>query len=155
MSPKPLAGNIAEIQSAVSRIDPALTATYSREITAELIADFARITGDNDPIHIDPDYAARTEFGQVIAHGALMLGFMSTASSLLSESIAAAIGHPNLSLGYDRVRFTAVVFAGDTITTKIWITDLQPEKLRAICDIECRNQNNQVVAVSSHIMRFV
>jgi 3-hydroxybutyryl-CoA dehydratase len=148
-------GHIAEIRLAVSRVDPALTASYSREVTTELIADFARVTGDHDPIHVDPEYAATTEFGRVIAHGALMVGFMSTASSILSETIASAVGHPNLSLGYDRVRFTAVVFAGDVVTTKIWITEVLPERLRVMCDVECRNERDQVVAVASHIMRFV
>jgi 3-hydroxybutyryl-CoA dehydratase len=155
LSPETETGGVAGIRLAVSRVDPALTATYSREVTAELIADFARVTGDHDPIHVDPEYAATTEFGRVIAHGALMVGFMSTASSILSETIAAAVGHPNLSLGYDRVRFIAVVFAGDVITTKIWITAVVPEKLRVICDVECRNERDQVVAVAGHIMRFV
>ena len=147
--------SVEDLQLAVSKIDPTLTATYVRDVTAELIAEFAQVTGDFDPVHVDLEYASNSHFGRLIAHGALLVGFMSAASSILSQEIAVAIAHPNLSLGYDRVRFTAPVFAGDTVTTNIRIAELQPEHLRVVCNVDCRNERDEVVAVAAHIMRLV
>lgn len=150
-----VSGSLDETRLAVSKVDPTLSATYVRDVTTELIAEFARVSGDFSPLHLDSDYASKTPFGRSIAHGALMVGFMSTAQTILSEDIEAAIGHSNVSLGYDRLRFPAPVFAGDTITTSIRIIELQPEKLRVVCHVECRNEQGQVVAAANHIMRFV
>lgn len=44
---------------------------------ADLLA-FSEITGDHDPIHVDEAYAARSRFGRRIAHGALVMGLLST-----------------------------------------------------------------------------
>jgi 3-hydroxybutyryl-CoA dehydratase len=148
-------GSVEEISLAVSEVDPTLSATYVRVVTTELIAEFARVSGDFSPLHLDSDYASKTPFGRSIAHGALMVGFMSAAQTLLSEDIEAAVGHSNVSLGYDRLRFPRPVFAGETITTTIRVVELQPQKLRIVCDVECRNELDQVVAVASHIMRFL
>ena len=145
----------AALRLAVSQVDPTLTAEYTRHVTAQLISAFAELSGDFDPVHVDADYAATSHYGRLIAHGALMVGFMSTASSILSARIAAAVGRPNLSLGYDRVRFTAPVFADDVITTQIRIVALQPERFRVVCDVECHNEAAQTVAVAGHLMRFV
>jgi acyl dehydratase len=157
MTCEPLATGPGEavLRLAVSQVDPTLTAEYVRDVTAELIAEFASVSGDFDPVHVDADYALTSHYGRLIAHGALMVALMSTASSILSATIAEAVGHSNLSLGYDRVRFTAPVFAGDVITTAIRITELQPERFRVVCDLECRNEQGQIVAVAGHIMRFV
>lgn len=145
----------AAIRGAISRIDGSAVAEYEREVTAELISDYARISGDYHPLHVDQEYATRTPYGRLIGHGAMLVGFMSTASTLLSEAIEAEIGHSNVSLGYDRLRFVAPVFAGDAITTRIRITELQPERMRVICEETCINQDGETVAVGSHVMRFI
>ena len=46
-------------------------------ITANMIDVFAEITGDNNPIHVNAEFAASTQFGQRIAHGALSASFIS------------------------------------------------------------------------------
>jgi 3-hydroxybutyryl-CoA dehydratase len=147
--------NRDEIRAAIERIDPASSAKYVREITAELIATFAHASGDCHRIHLDADYAAQTPYGRRIAHGALLVGFMSTASTLLSEDIERQIGCANVSLGYDRVRFLAPVFEGDTVKTEIRIVSSDPARLRVICEETCTNQSGETVAVAQHLMRFI
>lgn len=147
--------DVNEIRVAMSKIDLSLTWTYTRHVTSELIADFARVSGDDAPLHLDADHAATNMFGRPIAHGALLVGFMSGAQTLLCESVEPQVGRSSVSLGYDRVRFTAPVFAGDNVATSIRIVELQPEKLRLVCHLECRNDDGQVVAAASHIMRFI
>ncbi|WP_241962381.1 MaoC family dehydratase [Rhodococcus opacus] len=49
------------------------TTTESRTITEEYVRDFAELTWDRHPLHLNPEYAQQTRFGRQIAHGALML----------------------------------------------------------------------------------
>src|SRR3954453_7780442 len=64
------------------------------------------------PNHVDRTYMARTTYGERIAHGVLVLGYSSTASTKMLERAGAHA----VSYGYNRVRFTAPVFFGDTVT---------------------------------------
>ena len=65
---------------------------------------FAGITGDLAPNHVNEVYMAGTAYGRRIAHGALLIGYMSTASTLVIGQMPPA-GETPVSLGYDRVRF--------------------------------------------------
>ena len=143
------------IRAALDQIDRRATAEYVREVTAELIAMFADVSGDCHRLHLDAEYAAATPYGRRIAHGAMLVGFMSTASTMLSEEIERQVGRANVSLGYDRVRFLAPVFEGDTIRTRISIVGTDRERLRVICDETCVNQAGETVAVAQHLMRFI
>ena len=59
----------------------------------------------------------RSSYGRRIAHGALLIGFMSTTSTLMIEkSGGVGAAETPVSLGYDRIRFLAPVFIGDTVT---------------------------------------
>lgn len=51
--------------------------SVSRVITAEDVQSFADVTGDDNPIHIDAEYASKTRFGQPVVHGVLLLGIIS------------------------------------------------------------------------------
>jgi acyl dehydratase len=144
-----------EIRTAMERIDLGATAEYKRAVTAELIALYAEVSGDMHPIHLDADYASKTPYGKRIGHGAMLVGFMSTASTILSEDIERDIGRPNVSLGYDRLRFVGPVFEGDEITTKIRILDVDLPRLRVTCEETCINQDGKTVGAGTHIMRFI
>ena len=62
---------------------------------------------------------ANSPFGERIAHGVLVLGFTSTASTMLAARLLAAFGWRSMvSLGYDGIRFIAPVRIGDTITVR-------------------------------------
>jgi acyl dehydratase len=81
---------------------------------------FAGLTGDFSDTHINEQYMQeRSSLGTRIAHGALLVGYMSTASTI---SIAHIIHQPDLedfpvSAGYDSIRFLRPTFLGDTVTT--------------------------------------
>src|SRR5262245_60488018 len=74
---------------------------------------FAGITGDFAPNHVDEQFMRGTQYGRRIAHGALLVGYMSRASTMIVERITGerASVFP-VSLGYDRVRFLKPVFIG-------------------------------------------
>ena len=53
------------------------TFEWSRSISADDVRAFAEVSGDDNPLHLDPDYAATTPFGEPIVHGAFLLGIVS------------------------------------------------------------------------------
>ena len=124
-------------------------------MTPEVIRTFAELSGDAHPIHLDAEYARQTVYGKRLAHGILMIGFMSTASTILFQSIASRLGRADISVGYDRIRFIHPVFEGDVITATARLTSTQPDRLRAICEERCTNQDGIDVVVGTHILQFV
>ena len=76
---------------------------------------FAGITGDFSPNHVNQVYMERSRFGTRMVHGALLVGFMSTVSSMAIAHTREAAETP-VSAGYDRIRFIKPVLLGDTIT---------------------------------------
>lgn len=116
---------------------------------------FAGITGDFAPNHIDEQAMSATSFGGRIAHGALLVGYMSTCSTMISRKAAEGGGRGvPLSLGFDRIRFIKPVHLGDTITLDYQIAEIDPGKRRARGAITVTNQRNETVAVADHILKW-
>ena len=125
--------------------------TFSKTVGETDIYLFAGITGDFFEMHVNEEVMESSRFGARIAHGALIVGFMSTTAGMMITRS----GDHAVSLGYDRVRFTAPVFIGDTITVTYRITSLVPEKSRALADVVAINQRGETVAVATHILRYL
>ncbi len=131
-------------------------ATFSKTVGETDIYLFAGITGDFSGNHVNEEYMKRSAYGRRIAHGALLVGFMSTTSSLMiAEVEREGIDETPVSLGYDRVRFIKPVFIGDTVTVTYTISALEPDKRRSRSKIEVVNQDGVTVAVAEHIMAWV
>jgi 3-hydroxybutyryl-CoA dehydratase len=129
---------------------------FSKTVGESDVYLFAGITGDLAPNHVDEAYMRRTRYGRRIAHGALLIGFMSTASTMMVERHGGlAPDETPVSLGYDRIRFTAPVYFGDTITVTYTIAEVDPGRRRATSAIEVINQDGTVVAVAAHILKWV
>ena len=91
--------------------------TFSKTVGESDIYLFAGITGDLSPNHVDREFMKKTAYGRRIAHGSLLVGSMSTASTMILQNYpAAAADMTPVSLGYDRIRFLKPVFINDTIT---------------------------------------
>lgn len=117
---------------------------------------FAGITGDFAANHVNEEYMAKSVYGRRIAHGALLVGYMSTASSLMiSRLLPQAEAATPVSLGYDRVRFLAPVYIGDTVEVAYTVAAVEPEKMRSRATIEVRNQAGVLVAVGEHLLKWV
>jgi 3-hydroxybutyryl-CoA dehydratase len=112
---------------------------------------FAGITGDLDPNHVDEEYTRKTSLGHRVAHGALIIGYTSAASTRILQDF----DRPMVSVGYDRIRFLKPVYFGDTITIDYEITGIEREKERTLAKIEVKNQRDELVAVATHIMQLV
>lgn len=117
---------------------------------------FAGITGDLSPNHTNEKFMRQSKYGRRIAHGALMIGFMSTASTLMIEKhVSPGTDETPVSLGYDRIRFTGPVFIGDTVAIEYTITRIEPERRRSYSKITVTNQDGETVAVGEHILKWI
>jgi 3-hydroxybutyryl-CoA dehydratase len=129
--------------------------SFSKTVTETDVYMFAGITGDFAPNHVNEAYMEKSKYGGRIAHGALLVGFMSTASTQAAYGTLASSEETAVSLGYDRMRFLAPVFFGDTITVDYRIASVDPERRRATADIKVTNQNGVLVAVATHVLKWV
>ena len=117
---------------------------------------FAGITGDLSPNHVDEEAMRKTAYGHRIAHGALLVGYMSRASTMICDQCGPLMAqYLPVSLGYDKVRFLNAVLIGDTITITYTITTVEAAKLRTLANVEVRNQDGVLCAVATHIMRWI
>lgn len=127
---------------------------FSKTVAETDVYMFAGITGDLAPQHVNQAYMETTSFGRRIAHGALIIGYMSTASSLAINGKPMTDFTP-VSLGYDRIRFLKPVFLGDTVTVEYRIDTVDQERCRSTSDIQVTNQNGETVAVATHHLKWV
>ena len=129
---------------------------FSKTIAESDVYLFAGITGDLAPVHTNQQYMQGSSYGQRIVHGVLIMGFMSTTSSM----IVAQVARPSdtevpVSLGYDHVRFLGAAFMGDTVTVDYRITAVDPSRSRTTAAVEVHNQNGDLLAVATHILKWV
>ena len=120
--------------------------SLGKSLTQEKIDAYARASGDFNPIHVDPAFAAATPFGGTIAHGMLLLAY-------LSEMLTAAFGYAWLSGGRLKARFKGVARPGDTLTVRGRIERVQDEGWRVLVALECLNQADEVLVTGDAEVR--
>lgn len=131
--------------------------TFAKTVGETDVTLFAGITGDFSDTHVNDQYMqAHSNLGGRIAHGALIVGFMSTVSTI---SIAHVIHKDGLSdfpvsSGYDKIRFLKPVKLGDTVTVHYTVSQVDKQRGRSIAKVEAINQHNETVAVGEHLMRW-
>ena len=128
---------------------------FSKTVGESDIYLFAGLTGDLSQNHVDDEFMSHSIYGKRIAHGALMIGFMSTASTrMIEESLRQGIDSTPVSLGYDGIRFLKPVYINDTVTVIYTISEIDPERRRTLADIEVKNQHGDLVAVGKHHLKW-
>jgi len=130
--------------------------SFSKTIAESDVYQFAGITGDLAPVHTNEQYMQGSFYGQRIAHGVLIMGFMSTASSLIVSKIPVENSEDvPVSLGYDRVRFLKAALFGDTVTVTYEIEGVDPGRSRTTAAVTAINQHGETLAVARHILKWV
>jgi phosphate butyryltransferase len=122
------------------------TASLSHTVTADDIAVFAAVTGDVNPAHVDPDYAATDMFHHIIIHGMWGAGLI---SAVLGTKLP---GPGTIYLGQD-LRFRRPVSVGDTITATLTVRELHPKKHDVTLDTVCTNQHGDTVITGTAQVR--
>ena len=90
--------------------------TWSRVLTPDDVQGFADVTGDDNPLHLDPEYAAETPFGRPIVHGVYVLGL---ASKVLGRDFP---GHGSVAVSLS-ARFLRPVPVGEEVTIEVKVAE--------------------------------
>jgi 3-hydroxybutyryl-CoA dehydratase len=114
------------------------SAELSRTVTEADLVLFAGVTGDFNPLHVDETAAARSRFGGRVAHGLLSAG-------LVSAVLGTRLPGPGCIYISQTLRFTAPVRPGDTVTARVEITELLPDRRRVRLRTTCRRQDGEQV----------
>ena len=121
-------------------------ATLTKLVNDIDIKAFAQISGDDNPVHMNDEYAKGTMFGGRIAHGILVAG-------LISAVLGTMLPGPGAIYLSQQLRFLAPVRPGDEVTARARVSEWDPVKGRVTLSTDVRNQDG--VAVISGEARLV
>ena len=139
-----------------THISPGETVEYTRTVTEKDILGFAQVSGDDAPIHVDEAYARSTAFGKRIAHGALLMGYLSTTSTVISRrSVERGCAWSTVSLGYGKIRIINPVFIDDTVTARYTVEEVDEEAGRSRSKVEVVKADGTLCLVGHHILKWV
>ncbi|MBL0614741.1 MaoC family dehydratase [Aeromonas veronii] len=128
----------------IEEIAAGMTASYSQTITDADIKDFAGISGDKNPVHMDEIYAKESRFERRIAHGMLSSSFF---SALFGTQLP---GRGCVYVGQN-LKFRKPVYIGDTVTATIEVTSVDLERRRVFFDTYCKVGKSKVITGTAEI----
>jgi 3-hydroxybutyryl-CoA dehydratase len=123
-------------------------ATRVRTITDADIVRFAEVSGDRNPVHLDEDYAARSLFGQRVAHGFLT-------GSMISAVIGMELPGPGSIYLGQTLKFLAPVHIGDTVTVSVEVIGVREEKRLITLRTDCTNQDGVLVLTGEATVKYI
>lgn len=122
-----------------------MEASYTRVITDADLRNFADVSGDHNPVHLDEAYAAATMFKGRIAHGML-------SASFISKVIGTQLPGPGTIYMSQSLNFRAPVRIGDEVVTTVSVAELLPEKKRAVLTCRCLVNGKAVLEGEALVM---
>jgi 3-hydroxybutyryl-CoA dehydratase len=120
-------------------------ASMSRTVSEADIVAYAALSGDYNPVHLDPEYASRTIFKERIAHGILAAGYISALFGMKLPGPGSIYISQTLS-------FRAPVKIDDKVESKVTLIELIPEKKRARFDCTCTVNGKPVLTGEAVLM---
>ena len=130
-------------------------ATFTKTVSESDVYLYAGITGDFSPNHVNETYMKRSVWGRRMAHGMLLVGFVSTASTMAIADTRDNAEETPVAVGMDRLRFLKPVFIGDTVTVTYRIDRFDAGKRRTFATVRITNQDDELVAVADHLLQWV
>ena len=115
------------------------TDKIERKITEKDIDNFAKLTGDNNPVHTNLDFAKKTIFKQKVAHGFLSASFISTL-------IATKLPGPGSIYLSQNLKFLAPVFIDDLVIVKVTVKEIDHEKKKVKLQTECFKNEKKIIS---------
>ena len=126
-------------------LEVGMRAEYRRVISREDVAQFAEVSGDVNPLHLDPEFAGRTMFEGTIVHG--MYG-----AGMISAVIGTRLPGPGCVYMSQSLRFLAPVRAGDEMVASATVVELFPEKHRTRLETQCHVGETKVISGEALIL---
>lgn len=118
-------------------------------ITQENINLYAEVSQDFNPIHTDPEFAKKTPVGGTIAHGMLLLSYV-------SQMMTNVFGHHWISGGTLDIRFKTPARPGDSITVTGTVSGIEKDTHETVvnCELLVLNQNKEPVLTGESKVRI-
>jgi len=131
--------------TSIDELEVGQSATYERTVGEDDIVRFAEISGDDNPVHLDEEFAAKTLFKGRIAHGMLAAAFISTTVGTKLPGYGCIYVSQSL-------KFRAPVRIGDTVTTTATVKALDKERKRVTMETVCTIGDKVVVDGEAELM---
>ena len=123
----------------VEDLEIGMSRMLKRRITQNDIVLFSQVSGDENPVHLDDEYAQQTIFGKRIAHGMLT-------ASLISAVIAEQLpGHGTVYLS-QTLKFIRPVLPGQLVITSVIVRHIEYSNRRVTLDCKCKVDEKVVLA---------
>jgi acyl dehydratase len=123
----------------------------SQTITESHFRDFAGLTGDFHPIHLDEEYASETQFGQRVAHGMLITTLTVVGATSLSKHLRESM----IAFLEQSSTFHEPVFIGDTVSPHLEAVDTEPKGEGGIITLASRVHNQDDALVLDGELRLM
>ncbi len=114
------------------------TDEIERKIIERDIDSFAKLTGDDNPVHTNSDFAKKTIFKQKVAHGFL-------SASLISTLIATKLPGPGSIYLNQNLKFLAPVFIDDIVKVRVTVQEIDNEKKKVKLLTECFKKEKKII----------
>jgi len=121
-----------------------MTASYFHTLSESDVVDFADLTGDHNPLHLDEEFAKRTRFKGRIVHGMLTASFLST--------VVAIMPGPGTIYLSQSLAFHAPVRIGDTVEAHVTVTEINAAHKRVQLKTVCRVGDKVVIDGEALVM---
>ena len=119
-------------------IEIGLTKQFQITITESMVDNFAKLTGDFSPIHMDEDYASTTTFQKRVVHGMLLASFLSKIDGMYLPGKHALYFSQSLD-------FRHPCFLGDTITISSVVIDKSSSTKILKIESKITNQDGKIL----------
>lgn len=128
-----------------SHIIVGAAASLTRVVEATDVEAFAQLTGDQNPVHLDEEYASQSRFGARIAHGALIAGY-------ISAVLGTMLPGPGSIYLEQTSSFKAPVYIGDEITATVRVIKIREDKPIVTLETSCVNQHGKAVIEGTAVL---
>ena len=129
----------------IEDLKPGVSGPFAKTVTEADIDMFAKVSGDTNPVHLDQAFAETTPFKTRIAHGMLSAGF-------ISAVLGTKMPGPGAIYMSQTLRFKAPVKIGDHVTATCTVTEVIPEKRRAVLSTICKVGDTVVIEGEAMVM---
>jgi len=129
----------------IEDLSEGMTASYAKTVTDADVVLFAGISGDDNPVHINQEFAENSMFKQRIAHGMLSAGF-------ISAVLGTKMPGPGAIYISQSLKFKAPVHIGDTVKATVTILEVLAPKRRVTLKTVCTVKDTVIVEGEAVVM---
>lgn len=120
-------------------LEVGMTARYAKTVTEADVVLFAGVSGDDNPVHINAEYAEQTVFGQRIVHGMF-------SAALISAVLGTRMPGPGAIYVDQQLTFKAPVHIGDTVVATATVLEINEARRRVVLETVCTVRGKVVAA---------